>query len=385
MNVVITNPINLIFVILGTYLGIKLSTFLINKSSTKSSENKYLGFLVLVQTLPIFFGAVYRFDLLPYIQHFIGVQTLWPFTLGPLAYFYVRACTQQDFSFRPMMWLHFLPLILEVIYIIPILGMTGTEKIAIYEQFVKDGKLITPPIISLLKSFHALIYFGISIYLIQQYRKHLPNAASSIDKGFHRWLLFFIIVLAIPILGTYIFVWAQYSRTYTILIWLCGVLTFFIAVDLAILLKPALFQTFPHQMLQPESSEEKKQKYENSSLQTAQKEQYINKLKSCLKLEKPFQSPDLTLAQLAEKVNIPAHYVSQVINEKLGTNFLDFINSYRVKAAQEMLVDPKFSHYTIMSIAYDAGFNAKSTFYAVFKKQTGMTPSQYRKQVKHAV
>lgn len=87
----------------------------------------------------------------------------------------------------------------------------------------------------------------------------------------------------------------------------------------------------------------------------------------------------MTLAQLAEQVNIPAHYVSQVINEKLATSFLDFVNGYRVKAAQAKLIDPKLSHYTILSIAYEAGFNSKSTFYTAFKKVTGMTPSQYRK------
>jgi len=115
-------------------------------------------------------------------------------------------------------------------------------------------------------------------------------------------------------------------------------------------------------------------------LQETQKEKYIEKLQAYIALEKPYQTPDLTLAQLSKQVNIPSHYLSQVINEKLNTNFLDFVNGHRVKAAQEMLINPKFSHYTIMSIAYDAGFSAKSTFYAVFKKQTGMTPSAYRKQ-----
>jgi len=367
MNAVITNPINLILLILGTYLGIKLFVFLFNQPSTKSSENKYLGLLVLTQTLPIFIGAIYRFDLLPYFQHFLGFHVLWQFLLGPLAYFYVRACTQQDFSFRPILGLHFIPFVLELCYSIPFFMMAGAEKLAFYEQFIQNGKLFSPPILNLIKSLHGLIYFGLSIRLIQQYRKHLPNAASSIDKGFHRWLLFFIFIGALPLIVTIIFAWAQYNRTYTIFIWLFGVLTFFVAIDLAILLKPALFQTFPHQMLPPASSEEQKQKYENSKLKSTQKNQYIEKL---------------PLAQLSEQVNIPAHYLSQVINEKLDCNFLDFINGYRVEAAKAKLVDSKLSHYTIISTAYESGFNAKSTFYAVFKKHTGLTPSQFRKQAK---
>lgn len=382
MNAAITNPINLLLLILGTYLGIKLVTFLINQPSTKSSENKYLGLLVASQIIPIFVGVLYRFDVLSYLPHLIGLQTLFHFLVGPLAYFYVRACTQKKFEFRLILWLHLLPFLLDIFYNIPFFMLSASEKIASYEEFVLNGTLYSPPIFNLVKSIHGLIYFGLSLHLIQQYRKHLPNAASSIDKGFHRWLLFFIFIVALPILVSIIFALAQYSRTYTILTWLLGVVTFFIAIDTAILLKPALFQTFPHQMLLSQSSEVEKQKYESSKLQETQKEKYINKLKAYVELEKPFQSSDLTLAQLSEKVNIPPHYLSQVINEKLNTNFLDFVNGYRVKAAQEMLTDPKFSHYTIISIAYEAGFNAKSTFYAVFKKQTGMTPSAYRKQKK---
>ena len=130
----------------------------------------------------------------------------------------------------------------------------------------------------------------------------------------------------------------------------------------------------------PSSSEVQKQKYEHSNLRTTQKEKYLSKLKAFMMTEKPYQLSELTLAQLAEKVKIPSYHLSQVINEKLNCNFLDFINSYRVEEAKERLMDAKFSHYTIMAVAYEAGFNAKSTFYSVFKKQTGMTPSQFKKQ-----
>ena len=380
MNATITNPINLFLLILGTYLGIKLSIFLLNKSTTKNNENKYLGWLIFIQSLTIIVGCLYRFDLLGYFQHLIGIQTLYHFLLGPLAYFYVRACTQKGFQFRPILWLHFLPFVADLLYTVPFLGLSGAQKMAFYEQFLTDGTLYSPAIWNAIKTIHGLFYFGFCIQLIQQYRKHLPNAASSIDKTFHRWLLLFIFLIAMPILVNIFFITTEYSRVYTILTFLVGVINFFVAIDIAILVKPELFQTFPHQIPTDEQSEISKQKYENSKLQENQKLQYIENLKTYIESEKPYQSPDLTLAQLATKVNIPTHYLSQIINEKLGVTFLDFINGYRVKATQKMLVDPKLNHYTIVSIAYEAGFNAKSTFYAVFKKQTGMTPSQYRKQ-----
>jgi len=134
--------------------------------------------------------------------------------------------------------------------------------------------------------------------------------------------------------------------------------------------------------LLPASLEDKKQKYESSKLADLQKDKYVEKLAGYMIANQPHLEPELTLAQLSEQINIPAHYLSQVINEKLNCNFLDFVNGYRVEAVKQKLKNSKYHHYTIISIAYDAGFNAKSTFYAAFKKQTGMTPNQYRKQAK---
>ena len=157
---------------------------------------------------------------------------------------------------------------------------------------------------------------------------------------------------------------------------------FIFSVFALILIKPELFQKYPHQMLLVESTEQKTQKYENSNLQEIQKERYVKKLIPFVETHKPFREPELTLAQLAEQVGIPAHHLSQVINEKLNCNFLDFINGYRIEDAKEKLVDSAFSHYTIIAIAYEVGFNSKTAFYSAFKKQTGTTPSSYRKSLK---
>ena len=69
----------------------------------------------------------------------------------------------------------------------------------------------------------------------------------------------------------------------------------------------------------------------------------------------------------------------QIINEKMGRNFLDFVNQYRVEEAKGMLTDENRNHLTVLSIAYDAGFNSKTAFYSAFKKQTGTSPTKYRK------
>ena len=93
--------------------------------------------------------------------------------------------------------------------------------------------------------------------------------------------------------------------------------------------------------------------------------------------EKPYRQSNITIQELAELISIPKHHLSQVINDRLGKNFYDFINQYRVAEAQLMLLNPKYRHLTNLAVAEEAGFNSKATFNAVFKKQTGQTPSEY--------
>ena len=94
--------------------------------------------------------------------------------------------------------------------------------------------------------------------------------------------------------------------------------------------------------------------------------------------EKIFQEPELTLQTLADKISIPSYQVSQAINDGLQKSFYDLVNGYRVEEAKRLLIDSKTSNYTILSVGFEAGFNSKTTFNTVFKKFTGLTPTEFR-------
>lgn len=95
--------------------------------------------------------------------------------------------------------------------------------------------------------------------------------------------------------------------------------------------------------------------------------------------KKPFLNADITLPQLAEELGYTRNQLSEIINKGTGKNFFDFINSYRVQVVKEDLKNPLKDHYTIIAIAFDAGFNSKATFNKAFKSIVGITPSQYKK------
>ena len=91
-----------------------------------------------------------------------------------------------------------------------------------------------------------------------------------------------------------------------------------------------------------------------------------------------FLDPDFSLAQLAKEINSNTKYVSQVINERTGSTFRNFINEYRIRVAQERILDHEaWGHLTIKSIGESVGFKSPANFITAFKKVTGMTPSVY--------
>ena len=99
-----------------------------------------------------------------------------------------------------------------------------------------------------------------------------------------------------------------------------------------------------------------------------------------METDQPFTNPELTLTQLADCLDVSPHNLSEVINTRLNQNFFDFINHYRIQKIKTDMIDPTKQHLKLLSIAFDAGFNSKSSFNAIFKKSTHMTPSEYRRQ-----
>jgi AraC-like DNA-binding protein len=119
-------------------------------------------------------------------------------------------------------------------------------------------------------------------------------------------------------------------------------------------------------------------KYVKSGLKDAEAEKFFLLLIELIEKEELFLNGKLSLKDVADRLGISNNYLSQIINQKTGKNFFRFINEYRVEKAKQLLAD-KAGKYTILSIAYDCGFNSKSSFNTIFKEYTGKTPSEFLK------
>ena len=127
-------------------------------------------------------------------------------------------------------------------------------------------------------------------------------------------------------------------------------------------------------------TDKESESYSNSKYDKAEIEQLYGQIKELMERDKPYLDAQLSLNRLAQLLHCHPHMLSQCINQMEGRNFNDFINHYRLGQAMKMLFDTKFAGYSVEGIGLEAGFSSKSTFYPAFKKHTGKTPTEYRKE-----
>ncbi len=123
-----------------------------------------------------------------------------------------------------------------------------------------------------------------------------------------------------------------------------------------------------------------RRKYAKSGLCARRMQQYMSQLDELMQEEQVYLDPALTLPALAERVGCSVNHLSQVLNAGFGLGFFDYVNRYRVQRAQRLL-DEVDDGAAVLEIAYSAGFNSNSAFYAAFKRRVGMTPAEFRRSL----
>ena len=121
--------------------------------------------------------------------------------------------------------------------------------------------------------------------------------------------------------------------------------------------------------------------YKNSSLTKEDLLKYKELLEAFMSQKKPYLNSELSQSNLASQLEISSHHLSEVLNTVFNQNFYNFINSYRVLEAQQLMQKDTEKKHKILTFAFDAGFKSKTSFNRIFKSHTGLTPSDYRKSL----
>lgn len=120
------------------------------------------------------------------------------------------------------------------------------------------------------------------------------------------------------------------------------------------------------------------QKYESSTMTNDDLKELQSEIDQVFQAEKLYLNPELKVHDLAAKLEVTAHKISQTLNSIAGLTFYDYVNKYRVDQLKKLLADPDQQQFTILGLGFDSGFNSKASMNRIFKQQVGMTPKAYQ-------
>jgi AraC-like DNA-binding protein len=303
-------------------------------------------------------------------------------TLLPLLYLYVQNSISENPRFILKDLLHF---IFPGAFFIFSIFYKPTYEIDV--QFYFNPKFTLPIII---QSTISVIYISLYIVLISKLiRNHQKNILNHFSFRSSRITFNWIKIVILLFMLT----WAQlvFSMTLNLiydtrainagLVLFINLALFSFAISYFGFIQPAIFFSDKESTLLPsargKNQVKPKVKYEKSSLTEMDAKENLDKLIELLENERLYLQPDLSIQDLSDKLEVQKHLLTESLNIYLGKNFYTLINEYRIAAFKKMIEEKMHEEFTLLALAYEAGFNSKSSFNMVFKKQTGQTPSQY--------
>lgn len=398
-----------VLILIGSAQALSLALALAFMRRGNMRANLFLAVLLFLLSLGLIDGFLNVTNYYTRYPHLIGVT--WPgfFLGGPFLYFYVRELSvpkRMDGSGKHL--LHYLPAALCTLLLVPFYRMSADGKIQVLASLIEPVqglRIFSLAAAPFLVVFQKTVYYLLSLRLIRDYSIEIKQSFSSIEKISLSWLrslliLFFFLCVVFVLYSFFTSPFGIYGETGYVFYLLEAFVAYVIAFKG--LLQPEIFSRIetvhqvelsrigqdvsanatilPLNSPRSENGTAHKGKYQKSLLSEERVAEIHRQLLQVMETERPFLEPELDLPELADRLSVSPHHLSQVINREMNKSFFDFINEYRVREAKGLLSSQKSNHLSILGIALDAGFNSKSAFYTAFSKYTGMTPSEFRKR-----
>lgn len=380
----------------GIVITIFLAVLLTGKQNKTPADRILIVWLFAIAFHLVLFylfitGKIYNYPAL------LGIHLPYPLIHGPFLFLYTAELTNQHPKKRLIWLLHFLPVIILYLFLIPFFSLPSVEKITVYRN--NGAGYLT--LINV--CFYAIIISGIayvtaSLFLLRSYRRSIEDEFSNIEKINLAWLRYMIygtaVIWTCVIIGIeplvfgsvvlFVFFLGYFGIRQTGIFTSAHAPTVQLQTSSADEKPKEPINPFFHEQTpddgadQPElNSVPQKIKYEKSGLGEEQAERIYRQLVGCMTDQKLFSDSELTLAALAKTLDVHPNHLSQVINSFEGKNFYDYVNYHRVEEFKKLAPLPGNRNYTLLSLAFECGFNSKTSFNRNFKKVTGISPSEY--------
>jgi len=390
--------------LIGIAEAVFLTLLIFSKKNKSDSDIVLAAWLLFIGIELLFYYFFYtQYDLAH--PHLLGIGVYFPILQGPFMFVYVSIMISERGRFKRSYILHAIPFLVISIYaIFDFYILSAGEKLIYYNEIVKSPPLLYA-IGNNLNIILGPIYIIWSLLVLRKHAKNITSNFSYTERINLNWLkyvlfslgLIWVTVIVVVTLDNILHIIPEdFASQYifisiSIAVFLLGYFGFkqqSIYTDIPIesarvaIKQHARKEQQQEQEIKVDSFRQHAKRYGKSGLKDEDADLFLNKLLFYMEDEKPYLDNRLSLKQLAELIDLTTNHLSQIINEKLNKNFFDFINEYRIKEVKQNLSNPKLQHYTLLAIAFQSGFNSKSSFNDIFKKNTGLTPSEYQKNLK---
>jgi len=298
--------------------------------------------------------------------------------LGPLLYIYIDITVAKKQQLKWNYLIHLFPFIFILIAFSDYLTTGINSSFFNYRSssmLFKAGYLVW--------MYNSPVYYIILIFKLNKHKKRIKNYFATPKDIDLKWLNYlihgFAVFLFFLLFSGLIFRWFNLSVVIDSyhFTWLVMVIYIF-GIGFYGYKQKGIFSDYEVKIEKQLVSEPDKDQYKKSGLREEEASMIQESLELIMDRDKPYLDYDITLPKLADILNTTSHKLSQVINEKYNANFFEFINRYRLIDLKVLLKDESNADTKIMALAYDCGFNSKSAFYSFFKKETFLTPTDYR-------
>ena len=373
--------------IVGAVQGVFLTAVLADQRTNRAA-NRLLAALMATMAIYLAAGPYYRSGLIRVYPHFFGISYQTPWVFGPLVYLYARAASDRSWRFTLRALWHFVPVTITIIAMMPVYLMSGGQKIALWERWSVEGVNGIVAYLDPLKYVSGIAYsVATAVYLVR-HRRDVERGYSNVERVSLTWLF----RLSAASGAIWVFVTSLKIARVS-----AAVRDDHVAIAIALLIygigymglrQPEIFrfETGDPSSREPTvssvvESEASVPRAERAGLGDAEAEQLRESLVRLMEREQPWKESELTLPDLASRLNSTPHKVSLVLNSEMRQTFYDFVNGYRVREVQRRIRAGDARSLKMLALAMDAGFASKSAFNDVFKKHTSQTPSAFRQAV----
>ncbi|MBL7915267.1 MAG: helix-turn-helix transcriptional regulator [Bacteroidia bacterium] len=356
--------------------GLFVSIVLFITGKENKTPNRLLATLIFLFSVTLFEYVLYWTRYLYYWPHFMQLTENFPLLFGVILFFYFKGVFGSHILTKKDLW-HLLPFVIFTIYQLPVLLSSSEIKQAwmenkqafpslfMWPQPMRGWKWLAWPRIAHMIFYYCLIWYN--------FRSH--STSNPEVRTWFKWLTGLFLAFIISYTSYFVLVrFPFFSVEWDYMISFSMMFAIFFIAWFGYL-QPKVFSGFSLV-----ESVQLPVKYKTSALATDVSNEIVDLLDEAMKNKKLYQDPEIRLEKLADAIGTTRHYLSQVINERKGMSFFEYINSLRITEAKSLLADPDKHKLNVIEIAYQVGFNNKVTFNSTFKKSTGLTPTVYRRQ-----